>query len=149
MTTTTGQVYGESVELGDEIGPLMKSPGLAEVQAFLNVSPSEGKDHGRFLDAEAAKLVGFESPIVPGSMTQAYLSQLLTDWSAPAGRVLYINVNFRRPANHNDVLRCIGLVTDTREEGDSTVVRLDVFAENDRGERPVQGTAEVVIPTRA
>ena len=40
------------------------------------------------------------------------------------------------------------LVTDTLEDGGRPTVKLDVYLENERGERPVQGTAIVELPRR-
>ncbi len=151
------QVYGQDVEHGDEIGPLVKHPDTANVQAFLNVwAPArESEPHGRggpnmsrFIHGEAASSEGLRGPILPGNMTQAFLSQLVTDWCGPRGRLRVLDVDFRRPVYHGQDLRCIGLVTDKREDGDQTVVHLDVFIEDERGDRPAQGTAELWVPTR-
>jgi hypothetical protein len=149
----TDQVYGEEVEPGDEIGPLMKHPDLEMVQKYLGAgrmgSASGAGPGGRFTSAEAAQRDGLSGPIVPGPMSQAFLSQLLTDWAGPRGWVKSLDVNFRRPTRHGEPLKCIGLITDKQDEGDQTLVRLDVFIEDPRGDRPTQGVAEVLIPARA
>lgn len=144
------QVYGEDIEPGDEIGPMVRAPRLEDVQAFLNVwRRTEGNDHvnRRFTDAATAARDGFASPIVPGPMSFAYVSQLLTDWAGPLGRLQSLDVNYRRPTRHGEELKVLGLITDTRQEGDETIVKLDVFIEDPRGDRPTQGVAEVRIPT--
>ncbi len=145
-------VYGEDVEPGDEIGPLVKHPDTEQVRAFLNVwnprgmaeaTPGQGAPMNRFLQGE-----GTGGPMLPGSMSQALLSQLLTDWAGSAGRLRTLDVNFRRPVRHGEDLKCTGLVTDKHDEGNETVVHVDVFIEDPRGDRPVQGVAEVVIPAK-
>jgi acyl dehydratase len=144
------QLYGADIEPGDEIGPLIKSPDLAQVRAFLSVWRSEernGELSQRFTTGEGAGNIGFASPIVPGPMSFAFVSQLLTDWAGPLGRVLSLDLNYRRPTRHGEELKCIGLITDTREEGGQTLVKLDVFIEDPRGDRPTQGVAEVSLPT--
>ena len=152
----SSQAYGDDIEAGDEIGPLIKTPHLEQVRAFLSVwNPQGGSDlsrgdfRSRFLDPEAAARDGLPGPIVPGPMTHAFLGQLLTDWAGPAGRLDTLEVNFRRPVHHNVELKCIGLITDKEADGDTTKVRIDVFIEDPRGDRPVQGVAEVTIPSRA
>lgn len=145
------QIYGESVEPGDEIGPLLKHPDLEQVQRYLTagrMTSGGGGPAGRFTDTEAAQRDGLQGPILPGPMSQAFLSQLLTDWAGPQGWLRSLDVNFRRPTRHGEPLKCIGLVTDKEDEGGSTLVRLDVFIEDPRGDRPTQGVAEVLIPTR-
>lgn len=144
------QVYGENIDPGDEIGPLIKTPDLAQVQAYVSGwrrDETRSSIAGRFTDAKVAARDGFASPIVPGPMSFAFLSQLLTDWAGPLGRLRSLDVNYRRPTKHGEELKCIGLITDTREDGAETVVKLDVFIEDPRGDRPTQGVAEVVIPT--
>jgi hypothetical protein len=149
----TEQVYGESVDAGDEIGPLLKHPDLAQVQRYLGAGRMGGgggadRGSGRFTSEEAAARDGLSGPIIPGPMSQAFLSQLLTDWAGPRGWVRSLDVNFRRPTRHGEPLKCVGLVTDKQEEDGKTLVRLDVFIEDPRGDRPTQGVAEVLIPTR-
>lgn len=142
------QTYGHGVEVGDEIGPLIKSPDLEQVKTFLNVWMSGGSQMaGRFTDPEIAAKEGLPGPILPGSMTQSYLAQLLTDWMGPAGQLRSLDVNFRRPVLHEKGLKCMGLVTDKHEEDGHTVVHLDVMIVDPRGDRPVQGVAELVLPT--
>ncbi|HXH20469.1 MAG TPA: dehydratase [Dehalococcoidia bacterium] len=144
------QVYGEDIEPGDEIGPLLKHPDLAQVQKYL-AAGRMGDGSGmssRFTSDEAARREGLAGPIIPGPMSQAFLSQLLTDWCGPEGWVQSLEVNFRRSTRHGEPLKCIGLITDKQDQGDRTLVRLDVFIEDPRGDRPTQGVAEVLIPAR-
>ena len=86
-------------------------------------------------------------------MSVAMITRVVTNWMGPLGRVVSLDVSFRRPVLHGDRLRCIAVVTDSGDDalepGGPSLVRLDVSLENDRGERPVQGTAEVELPRRA
>jgi hypothetical protein len=142
------QVYGADIEVGEEIGPLVKHPDTEQVRRFLTAWSPARSDRGmsRFTDAESAGRDGLAGPILPGNMSQAFLAQLVTDWAGPLGRLLSLDVNFRRPVRHGEELKCIGLVTDKRDEGEETIVHLDLFIEDPRGDRPVQGVAEVVLP---
>lgn len=147
----SGQVYGDDVEAGDEVGPLVKNPDLEQVQRYLSagrMGGGAGGPSGRFTNEGDARREGLGGPILPGPMSQAFLSQLLTDWAGALGWVRSLEVNFRRPTRHGESLKCIGLVTDKEDEGDKTLVKLDVFIEDPRGDRPTQGIAEVLIPTR-
>lgn len=144
------QVFGDDIEIGDEVGPLVKSPDLAQVQAFVAAwRRPEGAFLARFTDQAAASRDGFNSPIVPGPLSLAFLSQLLTDWAGPRGRLRSLEVNYRRPTRHGEELKCVGLVVDKREAGEEAVIRLDVYIEDPRGDRPTQGVAEVVLPAAA
>jgi acyl dehydratase len=153
MTTTvdpTQHVYFEDIELGDEFEDEWTAT-LAQVLGYLQleVDPmSSGTGDGRFTDQEGAKKLGFERPIVPGSLSLSILSKLVTDWIGTGGRVESLDVNFRRPVMHEDHLRVLSLVTDTEDRDGAGIVKVDIYFENDRGERPLQGVAVVELPRR-
>lgn len=88
---------------------------------------------------------GFDRPIVPGPMSLAVMARVVTDWMGPRGTLRSIDVDYRRPVYRDDRLRVIALVTDV----DDATANLDVYFENDRGERPLQGIAVVELPRRS
>lgn len=146
------QRYFEDVAVGDEFEQTQQ-PHLDNVLAYIKTSGVNSTD-GRFTDAEKARAIGLEKPIVPGPMSASMLTRHVTDWMGPLGRVISLDVSFRRPVQHDDLLRCVALVTDVNGEGDfegtgTGAVHLDVTLENERGEKPVQGTAVVELPRRA
>jgi hypothetical protein len=151
----TTQRYFEDVETGDEF-EVFQHPTSEHVQAFLNSNsgegPRRGPGDGRFSNNADARAMGLERPIVPGTMSTAMITRIVTDWMGPLGRIVSIDVSFRRPVLHNDQLRCLATVIDASDDaleaGGPAVVKLDVVLENERGERPVQGTAEVELPRR-
>ena len=138
------QVYVEDVEPGLEIGPLVKQPSREEILAFCEVTHLAG----RFVSDEAARGDGLERVIVSSWQNGAYLAQLLTDWMGPQGTLATFDLIFRGLVEDGDRLECRALVTDTPLRGSQRIVVLDVFMQNQRGERPLQGTAEVVLPSR-
>ena len=152
--TLSSQRYFEDVDLGDEFEE-HQQPTREHVQEFLasgNGPRGGGDGGGRFSDNAEAKRQGLERPIVPGVMSAAMITRIVTDWMGPLGRIVSLDVSFRRPVLHNDSLRCLAVVTGVRDDaleaGGPGIVRLDLALENERGERPVQGTAEVELPRR-
>ena len=149
---TVTQRYFDDISVGDSFEET-KTTTTPQVVAFVNANglPNGG---GRFTDPVAAKALGLAKPIVPGPMSASMLTRVVTDWMGPLGRILSIDVSFRRPVQHDDVLRYVALVTDVNGDGDfagtgSGAVHLDVTLANDRGETPVQGTAVVELPRRS
>ena len=67
------------------------------------------------------------------------LTRLVTDWMGPEGELESIDINFRRPVLQEDALRLLGLIIDAEPAEGGGRVRIDVYFENDRGERPLQG----------
>ena len=138
------QLYFEDVEPGQQIGPLVKQPSRDEILAFCEVTHLAG----RFISDEAAQGEGLERMIVSSWQSGAYLAQLLTDWMGPQGALATFDVIFRGMVELGDRLECHALVTDTLRRGNQHIVVLDAFAVNQRGERPLQGVAEVALPSR-
>ena len=148
MTTATTKHF-EDVEIGDEFEE-KQAPDKDDVLRFFRMTASaqlrSGTGDNRFLDEEAGRRLGGEGPIIPGVMSFAMLSRLVTDWMGAEGHLENLDVSFRRPIAHGDELRLIALVTDT--DTDNASVKLDVYMENTRGERPLQGTAIVTLPRK-
>ena len=147
------QRYFEDIDVGDEFTE-EQQPTREHVEQFFNISRLDGRPSraetgdGRFTSTESARELGLERPIVPGTMSMAMITRLVTDWMGPRGTLQFIDVSFRRPVQHDDRLQSQALVTDTTEEDGRGVVKLDIYLENERGERPLQGTAAVELPRR-
>lgn len=146
------QRYFEDVWPGDEYVEEHR-PTTDDVVEYLQISGmrrggNSGNDGGRFTDSAGAQRQGLQRAIVPGAMSMALLTRIVTDWMGPLGHLRSIEVSFRRPVLHDDLLRATALVTDAAEENGDCTATLDVFLENERGERPVQGTAVVLLPRR-
>ena len=139
------QVYFEDVEMGDEIGPLVKEPTREQIRDYDSESELLS---GRFTNDQAAQGDGLRGVIVPGNMSMSFLAQLLSDWAGEQGRLTRLEVNFRRMVEPGDSLECKATVTDMERVDGQNLVNLDAFIENQNGERPVQGTAQVVLPNR-
>ena len=135
--------FGE-VELGDELGPLVKEPTREQIREYVGLSEIR---MSRFTSEEAAQGEGLRGIIVPGNMSMSFLSQLLTDWAGVEGQLTKLEVNFRRMVEPGDRLECKAVITDMQEADGRNVVTLDAFIENQKGERPIQGIAEVVLPS--
>ena len=142
------QRYFEDVEPGDEVEEWWQATSEA-VRIFMTTRRGVVGGVPPFDDDEPRP--GFDRPIVPGPMSLALLARLVTDWMGPYGRLRSIDVDYRRPVYRDDRLRLVGLVTDTIAGGDDSggsTLKLDVYFENDRGERPLQGVAVVELPHR-
>ena len=149
---TLPQRYFEDIAVGDEFEETQQ-PTHDRVVAFIK-AVKLANEGGRFTDPERAKAMGLEHPLVPGVMSVSILTRFVNDWMAPLGRVLSLDVSFRRPVYHDDVLRCVAVVIDVDGDDDdfegaeSGAVSLDITLENARSEKPVQGTAVVELPRR-
>ena len=76
MTSETR--YYEDVDVGDDIGPIERAIDHGQVVEFVKAWTNDTKPT-RFNDPETAANEGLAGPIVPGMMTMAFISRLLTD----------------------------------------------------------------------
>ena len=82
-----------------------------------------------------------------GMLSMGFVAQALTDW-AGAGRVRKLGVRFAALVRLKDVVTCHGRVVSKSSKEDVHLVELDVWAENQRGEKVVTGRATVALPSR-
>lgn len=140
--------FFEDIEPGDEFSERW-TPTREAVIGYLTVGNADaGNIANRFTDDGEAQKIGMQRAIVPGAFSLCMATRVVTDWMGPNGRLHSIDVDFRRPVLHDDPLNILALVTDTHEDDGLPTVKLDVYLENERGERPVQGTAIVELPRR-
>jgi acyl dehydratase len=127
------------IEIGDEIGPVARTPTAEVVQRYADVARIGDR---RFIDPNVAREKGFEQPIVPGPLSATFLAQLLTD-HFPGWRIQTFQVSFRTPVRHGDTLNSWGNVTEkSGEEAEGTAaIHCDVVVENQNGDRVIVGTA--------
>lgn len=95
----------------------------------------------RFTDDEAARREGLPGMIAPGNLSMGLLGVLVEGW-AGAGALRRLGTTFRgivRPGR----LRLCGAVTERNDA--ARTVELDVWLENEEGERSVIGTATVAL----
>ena len=128
------------VTAGDELDPVVHN--ASRVQLFL-YSAATHNPHRIHYDREYAAVEGLPDIIVHGPLQGAWLSQYVTDWAGPRGRMLSLSWQNRRSAlpEHDYTFR------GTVEAVDDDVVRLKVWAEDGDGTVLMPGTATVRLPT--
>lgn len=145
------QPFYDDVEPGDDIGPVERKPSRSQVRAFADIgvgTVGRGSEGGRFRSDDDARAEGIPGAIVPGNMSMALLSQLLTDWAGPQGVLRKLELNFRRMVRPDETITLSGVVIDKDEVDGEGQIKVDVAIDNPRGEKPVVGTAVVVLPKR-
>ena len=129
------------VEFGSKLPDFVPDTSLANVKQF---AIAAGWDGPRFTDHEAARKEGLPGALVPGIMSQGFLSAMIHRW-APLAEVQLIDTVFRAPVIVDQTYHINGVVTDIDEE--SGAVEIDLTVTNEADETRVFGTAKVLIPT--
>jgi hydroxyacyl-ACP dehydratase HTD2-like protein with hotdog domain len=128
------------VQVGEQLEPATRNASRAQLFLY---SAATHNPHRIHYDRDYALTEGHPDVIVHGPLQGAWLSQYVTDWAGPRGRMLTLTWQNRRSAlpEHEYVLR------GTVEAIDGDVVRLTVRLEDGDGTVLVPGTATVRLPT--
>src|SRR5213594_3305817 len=140
-----GKVYFDDDKVGDELPPLVKGP-IQQIQLtrYAGASADFNPIHQ---DDEFARAAGMGGVFAHGMLTMGFVAQALTDW-AGAGSVRKLGVRFTGLVRLKDVVTCKGRVLAKSSKDDVHRVDLEVWAENQRGEKVVSGKATVAVPAR-
>ncbi|HEX9038106.1 MAG TPA: MaoC family dehydratase N-terminal domain-containing protein [Ktedonobacterales bacterium] len=127
---------------GERIPTLTKHVTQEQINAYADVSGDHNPIH---LDPATARAVGLDGTIAHGMLSMAFLGELLTGWLAtqPArgGWVSRLRVRFQAMVSPGDTITCdgvLGALTDG-------VQKLDLWINNQRGERVTTGDADVTF----
>lgn len=127
---------------GEAVPPLVKDP-ITKVQ-LVKYAGASGDYNLIHTDLETARAAGLPGIIAHGMLSMGFLGQFLVGLAGPEG-VRRLRVRFTAVVRPGDVLTCRGTVTSVRETGGgSRVVELEVWVENQQGERVTTGEAEVI-----
>ena len=91
---------------------------------------------------------GYPTVFAHGMLSMGFVAQAVTDW-AGAGAVRKLGVRFAGLVRLKDTVTCRGRVLSTTRQDGAGLVDLEVWAENQRGEKVVTGKATVALPARA
>jgi acyl dehydratase len=139
------RVYAEDVRVGDELPPLVKGP-IQQIQ-LTRYAGASGDFNPIHQDEEFAKAAGMGGVFAHGMLSMGFVAQAVTDW-AGAGRVRKVGVRFAGLVRLKDTITCRGRVLAKSSKDDVHLVELEVWAENQRGEKVVTGKATVALPAR-
>jgi len=136
------KLYFESVQLGDELPALAKSP-IERVQ-LVRYAGASGDFNPVHVDETYARASGMPSVVAPGMLIMGYLGQLLTDW-ARGGQLRSYSVKFIKLCWPNDVVVCKGRVIERLGQAGRYLVGVELRAENQKGELVMKGQAHVQL----
>ena len=129
----------DQVEEGDELA--VRTLFLAKDQVR-DYARAAGQWAPRFTDDEGARQEGLPGMITPGNMSMGLITALIESW-AGMGTLRRLGTTFRGLVMPDHTFRLCGTVTQKDER--ARTVEVDVWMENEDGERPVIGTATVAL----
>ena len=136
MTTAT-----DTITIGQTLPTLVKDVGQRKIDAYSTV-----RARSIHTDEAWARAKGFRAPLAQGMMSTAYVSEMMTRFLGEGfvkGGTL--SMSFLQPVYAGDRLTIHGEVKEKRAEGTATRVIVEVWCENQEGERTAAGTASGLI----
>lgn len=128
---------------GQELQPLVK-PAITTRQLVMYAGAS-GDFYEVHYDTAFAQSTGLPGVIAHGLLKMAFLGQFLTAWMGE-GDLKKFSVQYRGMDFPGDVITVHGKITRKYEDGGDRLVDLDVWSENQRGEKTTPGKATVALP---
>lgn len=141
----TEQVYFEDVSVGDEIPALKKAP---STQQLVQWAAGSGDFYQIHYDTAFAQNTGLDGIIVHGALKHAWLGDLLHRYAAPGGRVQRVACSYRGMDVPGESYQLRGRVTKKSEESGRRLVELEIWGENENGQKTTPGTGVVELPSR-
>jgi len=139
------RLYFEDVTVGDELPALVKGP-IQQIQ-LTRYAGASGDFNPIHQDPEFAQAAGMGGVFAHGMLSMGFVAQAVTDW-AGAGTVRKIGVRFAALVRLKDTVTCRGRVVATAQKNGANVVELEIWADNQKGDKVVIGKASVALPTR-
>ena len=127
-----------SLKVGEELPELVKHPTTRQLVQYAG---AQGDFYEIHYDQDYARGVGLPGVILHGLLKAAFLGQLVTDWLGDKGEVRVLEVSYRGVDQPGRAYTCAGRVTRV----DGTTVELEVWGQNEAGERTTVGSAVVEV----
>jgi acyl dehydratase len=99
-------------------------------------------------DHELARRVGVPAAYDYGPQRMSWLGHLMTNWIGDHGFLCNLDAQVRRFNLVGDTTWCRGKVIEKWQEGARHLVKCEIWAEDQRGDITVKGTATVELPSK-
>lgn len=131
----------ETITVGQELPVLVKEMSQRRIDVYSGVRP-----RSIHTDEAWARAKGFRTTLAQGMMSTAYVSEMMTrllgEGFVKGGTM---SVAFVKPVYAGDRLTVRGVVKEMRPEGAATRVVVDVWCENQHGEKTAVGHASGLL----
>jgi acyl dehydratase len=132
----------KEIAVGDELPAFERTTGFHNWNRYAAVNDEFVPIH---MDDEAGRAAGYPTAFGMGNLQWAYLHNLLRQWMGDDGRIVSMNCQFRSPNVKGQTVTAHGTVTAVRDEGDERIVDLDIWTEEQNGNRLAPGQATVAF----
>jgi acyl dehydratase len=130
------------VRVGDTLPPLVLPPlDRTTLALFAGASGDHNPIH---IDIDVARRAGLPDVIGHGMLSMAWLGRLVINW-APQAALREFGVRFQGIMHLGNAITCTGTVAEKLERDGEKLVRVELHAVNQFGERTTAGEALVAL----
>ncbi len=138
------QIYFEDVNEGDTVADLEKRP---TTQQLVQWAAASGDFYQIHYDKDYAIGTGLDGVIIHGALKHAWLGDLLHRFAAPQGRVRRLTCSYRGMDVPGNQFSLRGTVSKKYREGGHNYVELEIWGENQDGQKTTPGSGLVTLPS--
>ena len=146
LAVSTGPVYFEDVEVGDELPPVERPP-LTLTWLVMYCGAAGVYDPIHF-DPPFAQASGFPDVVANGSLRVAFLGELVSRWALPEGHVRRLACRHRGYVMRGDRVMSGGRVVGKSDEGGVPTVECEIWNEIEGKGRVDLGSATIELARR-
>ena len=129
------------ITVGQALPSLVKDVSQRRIDAYSGVKP-----HSIHSDEAWARQKGFRTCLAQGMMSTAYVSQMMVALLGPSfARGGTMSMAFIKPVYAGDRLSVHGVIKDRQSDGGATRVIVEVWVENQDGEKTAVGHATGLV----
>ena len=145
MTDLKPTMHWDDLEEGQEIATWTNAANEVQLLVFSAITWNPHRIH---YDRDYAHTEGHRDIIVHGPLQGAWLSQYVTDWMGPLGRMKRLGWQNRGSAVVNETVSFKGRVLRKYVEGGEHLVDGEIVEEGSDGATLMPATFTVALPTR-
>jgi acyl dehydratase len=131
-----------TAQAGDELPAFQRATGLANWNRYAAVNHEFVPIH---MDDEAGQAAGYPTAFGMGNLQWAYLHDLVRDWLGDSGRIVKVACQFRSPNTKGMTVHAGGTVVGRRQEDGQELLDLEIWTQDQDGNKLAPGTAVVAI----
>jgi acyl dehydratase len=131
------------IEIGQELPTFERVSGFHAWNRFAAVNDEFVPIH---MDDDAGRRAGNPGAFGMGNLQFAYLHAVLRQWVGDDGRIIEVACQFRAPNLRGLTTIARGKVVAIRDQGNETIVDLEVWTETEEGTVMTPGSATVALP---
>lgn len=145
MTELRSSTYWDEIEEGEELPPWQNAANEVQLMLFSAITWNPHRIH---YDRDYAKTEEHPDLLVHGPLQGAWLSQYLTDWIGPLGRLKRLAWQNRGRALVNEALSFGGRVTRKYEAGGEHLIDGEIWEANADGQTLAPARFTAALPLR-